>query len=947
MKAGRGGTRTVDQALWRRRSAVLVVLSLLLGFLSATIGTAVLPAAAAGTLTDRWAFDAGTGTTAVNSQATRPATLGTGAGWTTGFRGPFALSTNGTSTASASTATSIVTTTSSFTVSAYARVNALGSLRTVASQDGNLASGFALQLRADNRFAFARAASDTASPAISAAASTASAVAGQWYHLAGVYDASAGTLSLYVNGGLQQTVSAPSAWSASGVFVMGRGKSNGVAAELWNGAIDDVRVYNGPLTATEIQTTAVAAYWKLNEGSGTSTADAGEDGFAGTLSGGAGWTTGLFGSSAVNLDGVDDAVAATGPVLNTSRSYSVTAWVRPDEVKGSVSTVASIDGTQASPFALQNSSIGRWGFRVTASDTSNTGETLVGAGPPSATVGTWYHLAGVYDSAAGTLTLYVNGIREGSTSFSSGWTSNGNFILGRARARGVAGNYWPGAIEDVRAYPFAIDAAHVATLAESPPPSPAAPTATVNGTTATLTWVAPAPIAGKPVTGYVVTPYLNGTAQPAQSFSATTTSATFAGLTPGSYRYAVAATNADGTSAPSAQSAAVTASAPGAPTITAASAAPSAVNLTWAVPTSNASGITGYRVTPYIGSTAQTPQTFGAGSAGSAQAITGLTPGTSYTFRVAAQNAVGYGPDSAASAAVTAGADRPAKPAAPTATAGRTSATVSWVAPAANASAITGYVVTPFLNGTAQTARTFTSTATTQTITSLTANASYTFTVAATNSVGTSTASDPSAAVTPYDVPGAPTITSAAAGTQSAKITFTAPSTNSSPVTGYRVTPFVGSQAQSPVLFSASVGTTLTVPGLTAGTAYTFTLAAENIAGYGAESTRSGSVTPNAAPALTFSDPPGAVVGQAYSQQLTVTDGTSPYTWSVTSGTLPARADALVGRAAQRHRDGERQLHLHRPGGRRQRVSSDTQRHPARVGPACPSRRAHRHGRPW
>ncbi len=472
MKARGGDTRTVDQALWRRRSAVLVVLSLLLGLVGAVGGTPLLPAAAAGTLTDRWTFDAGSGTTAVNSQAARPATLGTGAGWTTGFRGPFALSTNGTSTANAATAGSIVTTTSSFTVSAYARLTALGGPRTIASQDGNLASGFALQLRADDKFAFARAASDTASPTISSAVSTAAAVAGQWYHLAGVYDASAATLSLYVNGGLQQTVSAPAAWNASGKFVMGRGKSNGAAAEFWNGAIDDVRVYNGPLTATEIQTTAVAAYWKLNEGSGTSTADAGEGGFTGTLTGGAGWTTGLFGSSAVNLDGVDDVVTATGPVLNTSRSYSVTAWVRPDEVKGSVSTVASIDGTQASPFALQNSSIGRWGFRATTSDTSNPGETLVGAGPPAATVGTWYHLAGVYDSAAGTLTLYVNGVRAGSSSFSSGWTSNGNFVLGRARVRGVATNYWPGGIEDVRAYPFAIDAAHVATLAEIAPPSP-------------------------------------------------------------------------------------------------------------------------------------------------------------------------------------------------------------------------------------------------------------------------------------------------------------------------------------------------------------------------------------------------------------------------------------------------------------------------------------------
>ena len=44
----------------------------------------------------------------------------------------------------------------------------------------------------------------------------------------------------------------------------------------------------------------------------------------------------------------------------------------------------------------------------------------------------------------------------------------------------------------------------------------------------------------------------------------------------------------------------------------------------------------------------------------------------------------------------------PGTPAAPTATAGITSATVTWVAPASNNSPITGYIVTPYLNGVAQ-----------------------------------------------------------------------------------------------------------------------------------------------------------------------------------------------------------------------------------------------------
>ena len=45
--------------------------------------------------------------------------------------------------------------------------------------------------------------------------------------------------------------------------------------------------------------------------------------------------------------------------------------------------------------------------------------------------------------------------------------------------------------------------------------------------------------------------------------------------------------------------------------------------------------------------------------------------------------------------------------------------------------------------------------------------------------------------------------------------------------------------------------------------------------------------TYNAGPALLFPAPPGGEVGVAYSDQLTVTGGTSPFTWSVSSGSLP------------------------------------------------------------
>jgi len=278
----------------------------------------------------------------------------------------------------------------------------------------------------------------------------------------------------------------------------------------------------------------------------------------------------------------------------------------------------------------------------------------------------------------------------------------------------------------------------------------------------------------------------------------------------------------------------------------------------------------------------------GALPAGLTLSSSGLLSGTpttvgSSTFTVRVVDGSGQSATESVTLVVT---DVPAVPAAPTATAGITSATVSWVAPANNGSAITGYVVTPYQAGVAQTPVSYDATATTRTLTGLTAGSSYTFTVAATNATGTSAASAQSTAVTPYALPDAPTITAANAADSAATLTWTTPSSNGSAITGYVVTPYIGATAQPTQTFSAA--TTQTVTGLTAGTAYTFTVAAVNQAGTGPASAASSPVTPNNSPSLNFPAPPAGKVGVAYSNQLTVTNGTAPFTWSVSTGTLPA-----------------------------------------------------------
>ncbi len=291
---------------------------------------------------------------------------------------------------------------------------------------------------------------------------------------------------------------------------------------------------------------------------------------------------------------------------------------------------------------------------------------------------------------------------------------------------------------------------------------------------------------------------------------------------------------------------------PGAPTGVAGSPLDKAAAVSWTAPASDGgSPITGYRITPYIGSTAQTPVL--TGSASTTFNIAGLTNGTTYTFTVAALNAAGSGPASTASGPVTPQpAPPPGAPTGVTATPGDASANLSWTAPASDGgSAIVSYRITPYIGGIAQTPITTGTTATTRTVTGLTNGTTYTFTVAATNGSGTGGESTPSLPVTPSPAtaPGAPTGVTGSPRDRAVALTWTAPASDGgSTITGYRITPFIGSTAQTPVN-TGSTATGYTVSGLTNGTAYTFTVAATNAIGTGAASAASAPVTPAVPPA--------------------------------------------------------------------------------------------------
>jgi hypothetical protein len=181
-----------------------------------------------------------------------------------------------------------------------------------------------------------------------------------------------------------------------------------------------------------------------------------------------------------------------------------------------------------------------------------------------------------------------------------------------------------------------------------------------------------------------------------------------------------------------------------------ATAGQSAVTLNWNAPMTGGPA-TAYRITPYIGAAAQTPIDVTGSPLPTSRTLTGLTPGTAYTFRVQASNPGGDGPASAASAPVTPlGATAPGTPTAVSAQGDSTSANVSWSAPASDGgSAITGYSVTPYAGATAQTPVQVGGSTTRTRVTGLTNGTAYTFVIRATNAAGTSTASTATSAVTP------------------------------------------------------------------------------------------------------------------------------------------------------------------------------------------------------
>ena len=426
-----------------------------------------------------------------------------------------------------------------------------------------------------------------------------------------------------------------------------------------------------------------------------------------------------------------------------------------------------------------------------------------------------------------------------------------------------------------------------------------------------MTWSAPT--TGGTPTSYKITPYVGSTAQTPKVVDAPATSTTVTGLTTGTtYRFTVTATNPNGDGPASAQSNAVTPSAavvPAAPTNVKAQPGTSSAQVSWTAAAADGdSPVTGQTVTPYVDGNAQTPVQVGA--AATSTTVTGLTNGTSYTFKVSAANAVGSSPQSAASPAVTPqntifGFTTPVGSTyvdhTPvelgvkfTADYSGTITGVRFYKAAENVGTHVGSLWSASGQRLAQATFTNESSSGWQAVTfatpvAVTAGTTYVASYYSPEGAYTATSFGLASAVdggpvqtvpnatssngvyaygatsnfpqSSYDganywvdvlyalsAPGQPGgVSATASGASSATVNWTAP-TSGGPVDSYRITPYVGTTAQTAKAKTVSApATTGTVGGLTSGTTYTFRVEAVNANGPGQASAASNAVTPTAA----------------------------------------------------------------------------------------------------
>ncbi|MHC4061167.1 MAG: LamG domain-containing protein, partial [Planctomycetota bacterium] len=281
-----------------------------------------------------------------------------------------------------------------------------------------------------------------------------------WYHLVGVFDRSAGTGYVYVNGA-EEAQGALGATPLSNDASTKIGCRQNTGDQAFDGSIDDVRIYDAALSPTEIEQLyeevagGPLSHWKFDEGSGTTAYDSAGDNDGNIY--GATWTTGQIGG-ALDFNGVDDYVdvdddSAFG--FSQYDSFSISFWTKPQTNGMAVSKMRGSEQWDVFGYHVGwNASNSRFSFGI---DRSRQYVTYVRTADACAPAASWYHVTAVYDNRD--MKIYLNAELHESGTFGGGTgstTPDKDLAIGARSYDWTMTSYYDGVIDDMRIYDRAL-----------------------------------------------------------------------------------------------------------------------------------------------------------------------------------------------------------------------------------------------------------------------------------------------------------------------------------------------------------------------------------------------------------------------------------------------------------------------------------------------------------
>ncbi|WP_330175447.1 LamG domain-containing protein [Streptomyces sp. NBC_01498] len=171
------------------------------------------------------------------------------------------------------------------------------------------------------------------------------------------------------------------------------------------------------------------------------------------------------GDAAARFDGSAGAFAdVDDTVLDTSKSFSVSAWVRPTALDRDMAVVSQ-DGAGEPGFTLgYDHTAGTWAFSVPAGDVGSPEKWQAVSTGISVVENQWVLLTGVYDATASELRLYLDRDSRGVAGRVSVRAASGPLQIGRATAGSGYRNHFTGDLAGVRVFDRVLPAAQVAEL---------------------------------------------------------------------------------------------------------------------------------------------------------------------------------------------------------------------------------------------------------------------------------------------------------------------------------------------------------------------------------------------------------------------------------------------------------------------------------------------------